>query len=73
MTTYSVRAVSPDDGTAFLNWKTEARSAQYALRDFLKMLDETMGPDCQLMGDFDIEVREIREMVAVKSKWPRPV
>ncbi len=72
MNRYHIKAVSPDDGVVFLNWKTEATSAQYALRDFLKMLDETLGPGYQLKGDFNIEVREIEEMIAEKCKWPRP-
>ena len=39
---------------------------------FLEMLNRTVRPGFHLDGDWDLEIREIGEMVATKSKWPRP-
>ena len=71
MRQYRVKVIAPD-GVEFLSWKTQASSSPNALWNFLRMLEDTLGADYQLKGDFQIEVREIEEMIAVKSKWPRP-
>lgn len=70
MNRYKVTAVSMD-GVEFLNWKTDASTSQNAIWNFLRMLEDTLGPEYQLKGDFDIQVREIDEMVATRSKYPR--
>lgn len=71
MKRWSVKVITPE-GTEFLNWKTDASTSQNALWNFLRMLEDVLGSDYQLKSDFDIEVREIEEMIATRSKWPRP-
>lgn len=73
MRRWRVKAVSPEDGVTFLDWTTDAPDSQAALRGFLLMLDDCLGPEYHLNGDWNIQVREVEEMVAVKSKWPRAV
>jgi len=71
---FGVRVLTPD-GIEFLSWKTKAATSQNALWNFLRMLEDTLGWEYQLKGDFQIEVKEIEEfeeMIATRSKWPRP-
>lgn len=71
MRSFRVKAIAPD-GMEFLSWKTQATTSQSAIWNFLRMLEDTLGADYQLKGDFQIEVKEIEEMIATKSHWPRP-
>ena len=71
MNRYQIKAVSMD-GVEFLDWKTDASTSQNAVWNFLRMLEDTLGPDYGINGDVDIQVRQIEEMVATRSKWPRP-
>lgn len=71
---FRVAVKTPDD-VEILRWKTQASTSQNALWNFLRMLEDTLGSEYQLKGDFQIEVREIEEveeMIATRGRWPRP-
>lgn len=72
MRRFHVKAVSPTDRVVFLNWKTDAPDSQAAIRQFFFMLEDCIGPEYHLNGDFNIEVREIAQKPKQPLSFPRP-
>lgn len=68
MKLFRVKAISPGDGVVFLDYPIKSHDSQSALRDFVEMLDRTIGPDFHLCGEFNIEVRE-----SERQEFPRAV
>ena len=78
---YRDKAISPEDGVVFLDWRTEAPSSQRALRGFSQMLDDCLSiplglekvpglilcSDFEIKGDFNVEIREVE-----REEIPRP-
>lgn len=59
MRRWRIKAISPEDGVAFLDWMTDAPDSQAALKQFVEMIRGTLGPGFHLDGDWDIKIREI--------------
>jgi len=72
---WRIKAVSPTDGVTFVDWTTDASDSQAALKQFLEMLDGTLGPNYYLDGDWNLQVREIEGVTQSPPfrKFPRAV
>lgn len=78
---YTVKAISPEDGVVFLEWRTKARSSQAALSAFAQLLDDCLNvagglhsqgnfmvkTDFEIKGDFNVEIREVERDEILKA------